>query len=364
MTAIERLIRDEIARDGFMTLQRYVALVTGHPVHGYYASAEPFGRAGDFVTAPEISQVFGELIGLALGQAWADQGSPARALLAELGPGRGTLMRDALRALRIVPGAPAALAVHLVEASARLRAIQAETLADAAPVWHTAIGDVPDAPLFLIANEFLDALPAHVLVRRGADWHERTVTVDGTGAFVPGETPCPSGMAARLPASWGAATDGAIGEWAPLRAEAVATIAGRIVRHGGCALLIDYGAAASGPAGDTLQAVRAHRPWPILAEPGTADLTSQVDFAPLLDAARAAGAAAWGPLPQGTFLLALGAEARFDALAHSKDADAVVALVRARRRLLHPAAMGEAFKVMAITPRTAPPPPGFAHPPA
>lgn len=362
MTPAEALIRDEIARTGPMPLQRYVAIATGHPQHGYYASAEPFGRGGDFVTAPEISQVFGEVIGLALGQAWLDQGAPRQAVLAELGPGRGTLMKDILRALRIVPEAAAELNVHLVETSARLRAVQAETLAGVAPAWHDIVADLPDRPTYLVANEFLDALPAHGLVRRDGGWSERAVGIDGAGDLALVAIPCPPALANALPATWRDADEGAIGEWAPLRIEAVTAIAERVARQGGLALLIDYGAAARGPAGDTHQAVRGHRPWPLLADAGTADLTSQVDFAPLVAAAEAAGAAAFGPLPQGPFLQALGAEARFDTLAHGRDPAAVIDLVRARRRLLHPAAMGEAFKVLAIAPRSAPPPPGFPPP--
>lgn len=358
MSGLGDLVRDEIRAHGPMGVARYMALALGHPRHGYYATRDPLGAAGDFTTAPEISQVFGELVGLCLGQAWLERGAPAPALLVELGPGRGTLMKDALRALgRALPPAEAAFAVHLVETSGPLRARQRAALGGR-PTWHERLEDVPEGPLFLIANEFLDALPVRQFVRRGGRWAERRIDVDGAGrlAFVeaPAAGPGTPAPGRREPA------EGAVHEQAPAREAVVAGIARRIAGRGGLALLVDYGDAPIGATGDTLQAVRGHRSVSPLDEPGTADLTTQVDFAALRRAAEAAGAAALGPLPQGAFLEALGAGARTEALIRA-GGDAA-SLRGALRRLTAPDAMGTLFKVMALARPGDPPPPGFPSP--
>ena len=359
MTALAERLRRRIALEGPITIADYMADCLLHPVHGYYATRDPLGAAGDFTTAPEISQMFGEMIGLALAQVWVDQGRPAPVTLAELGPGRGTLMADILRATGAVPGFRAAVEVHLVEASPALRAVQADTLAGAAPVWHDTVDSLPDAPTLAVANEFFDALPVRQFQRDGAQWRERVVGLsDGALALgLAAPTTLPT-----LAAREGDVPDGGIVELRPAAAPVMATLAERIGRLGGAALVVDYGDAPSN--GDTFQAVRGHAPADPLAAPGAADLTAHVDFAALAQAARSGGAVAVaGPLPQGAFLERLGITARANALLETLEGPAREAHVAAHRRLTHPAEMGSLFKCLALTPRGRPPFPGFPHDP-
>ena len=342
MTPLGRIIAGRIAQDGPMRLDDYMRLCLLHPRHGYYPTRDPLGAAGDFVTAPEISQMFGEMVGLALAQAWLDQGSPAPFGLAELGPGRGTLMADILRAVRQVPGFCAGAQVALVEASPHLRALQRQRLGQVAHLDHA--GQLPDMPLFLVANEFFDALPIRQFQRMAGGWAERVVGLrDGALALALAQ-PAP------LPR---AGAEGEIWETCPEGPPVMAEIAGRIARHGGAALIIDYGNWDG--RGDSLQALRAHAFEGVLDHPGEADLTAHVDFAPLAAAALAAGAAVSAPVPQGEWLLSLGIAQRARRLADAGDGGAPDAL----ERLTGPAAMGQLFKAMAIFPRHAVPPPGF-----
>ncbi len=312
----------------------------------YYAGSDPFS---DFTTAPEIAQAFGELLGAWAAATWTAIGRPDPVLLVELGPGRGTLMADALRVLaRVAPACRAALRLHLVETSPRLRAEQAARLPDATATWHDSVADLPPGPMLLLANEFLDALPIRQLVRRGDAWMERHVA-DGRFAERPA---APLGIAA---------PDGEVVELGEAAQRLVATLAGRIARDGGAALFLDYGAA--GPAaGDSLQALRDGRPADPLADPGRADLTAHVDFAALAGAARAAGAWSWGPVAQGDLLARLGLHERTAALARAAP-DRAAALHAAARRLADPDAMGTLFKALAIGRRSGGPPPGFDPPP-
>src|ERR1043166_1726468 len=291
-----------------------MGLCLGHPVHGYYTTRDPFGRGGDFVTAPEISQMFGELIGLWAAAVWQAMGAPVRVALVELGPGRGTLMADALRAARVVPGFAAALNVHLIETSPVLQRRQQETLAGSAlPIaWHRELAAVPDSPLIVIANEFFDALPVQQAVKTESGWHERMV---GLGphdelAFALHPDPIP-GFAAFLPATLTSAPPRAVYEWRS--ADVAADLARRVAEQGGAVLVIDYGHAESA-LGDTLQAVGRHGFADPLASPGELDLTAHVDFAALARTAQAVGARVHGPLAQGAFLPRLGIEARAAAL--------------------------------------------------
>ncbi|MGI3776085.1 MAG: SAM-dependent methyltransferase [Janthinobacterium lividum] len=309
----------------------------------YYARTDPFS---DFATAPEIAQAFGELLGAWAAATWDAIGRPDPVLLVELGPGRGTLMADALRVLaRVAPAFRAALRLHLVETSPRLRAEQAARLPDAGATWHDAVSGLPPGPMLLLANEFLDALPIRQLVRRGAVWMERHVA---DGRFV--EHPAaPLGIAA---------PDGEVVELGEAAQRLVAALAGRIASDGGAALFLDYGAA--GPAaGDSLQALRDARPADPLTDPGHADLTAHVDFAALAGAAWAAGARSWGPVPQGELLARLGLHERTAALARAAP-DRAAALHDAAARLADPDAMGTLFKALAIGRRSDGPPPGFA----
>jgi len=310
----------------------------------YYAERDPYA---DFTTSPEVTQVFGELLGLWAAIAWDAMGRPDPVLLLECGPGRGTLMADALRAIESV-AAPfrAALRVHLVETSPSLREQQAARIPDA--TWHDALADVPPGPLILLANEFLDALPIRQFVRRGAGWAERFVN---GGDFV--EQPAtPLGLDA---ASVG---DGAIMELCEPARAVVDHVARRVVRDGGIALFLDYGPSESAP-GDSLQALCRGRPASPLDGPGDADLTAHVDFAALARTARTAGAAVHGPVPQGLFLTRIGLFQRTGRLARTQPPARAAVLMQAAQRLAEPDRMGRLFKAMAISHPTLPCPAGF-----
>ena len=308
----------------------------------YYASHDPFA---DFTTAPEISQAFGEVLGLWAAVTWQAMGSPKHVLLAEAGPGRGTLMADALRAIgRMVPDFAAALTVHLVETSPTLRAEQAARVPGA--VWHDDVASLPAGPLLLLANEFLDALPIRQFRRRGEGWTEHFVA-DGALVEQPAEAP---GLAAG---------EGEIVERCDVGHAIVAGLATRIAAHGGAALFIDYGPEHSAP-GDSLQALRNGEPADPLVDPGMADLTAHVDFAGLAATARQAGAAVQGPVPQGVFLTRLGLVQRSGALARSRLPAGASAIMQAASRLIEPHAMGRLFKAMAVCHPGLPPLPGFS----
>lgn len=314
----------------------------------YYAGRDPLGASGDFTTAPEISQMFGELCGLWLAQAWRDAGAPSPFALAEAGPGRGTLMADILRAGASVPGFVDAARVHLVETSPTLRKAQAERLARHGPVWHDRLETVPEIPLFLIANEFFDALPIRQFRYSLEGWRERMVGAEGEALVFGLSPPLPDiPMAQEAPL-------GTIREICPAGLGVAAQLGERLGRDGGAALIVDYGylGAASG---DTLQALRHHTPADPLLAPGEADLTAHVDFPAL---AGAAGIPALATT-QGAFLEALGIGARAAALTR-RHPERAAEIEAARERLTGPQAMGALFKVMALLPAGAPTPPGFA----
>lgn len=343
---LERTLSERLATPGGLTVAELMAAAADH-----YERHAVIGAAGDFTTAPEISQVFGELLGIWLAEAWLRQGRPDNSLLVELGPGRGTLIADLWQTLRVVPGCRDALDVHLVERSERLRAQQRAALTDAdvVPVFHDVVHTLPDRPLLLVANEFLDALPAHQLVRRASGWLERAVVRAADGPRWT-EQPAPPDLAAAAERATTAATAGAIVEIAPLRSAVVAEVAARIRRFGGAALFIDYGGFGAAT-GDTLQAVRAHAAVDVLSTLGTADLSTAVAFGPLVEVARDAGCTVVGPIPQGAFLRALGLEVRALKLAHAQArAEDRAAVFAAARRLSDADAMGELFKVLAILP--------------
>jgi len=358
---LKAVLAGEIAARGPLSVARFMELALGHPTFGYYRCQDPLGAAGDFVTAPEISQTFGEILGLWLAQAWADLGRPAPVRLVELGPGRGALLADLLRATARVPGFHAALALHLVETSPRLRRLQAARLAGWQPGWHERFAEIPDGPMLLIANEFLDALPVHQLVRTADGWRERVVGFGGSGELTFQEAPEPTLLAEKLVASERAAP-WAVAEVSPARAALAGQIGARIAGAGGIALLIDYGAWAEGPTGDTLQAVRGHAACDPLARPGEADLSTQVDFRALAEAAAAGGAVVYGPVPQGTFLRAFGIEARLLRLLERAPPERRRDLRAGLFRLVDPSAMGELFKVLVLAQKGAPLPPGFHAP--
>ncbi len=353
MSLREQLI-ERISQNGPLTIADYMAECLLHPVHGYYTTRNPFGSAGDFTTAPEISQMFGELTGLALAQCWLDQGQPSSFTLAELGPGRGTLMADILRATRGIPGFHEAAQIFLVEASAALRKIQAETLAGYAPIWADSIEDLPQAPVFLIANEFFDALPIRQFIRDGDGWRERLIGCEnGSLTFGLGQTASQPALQYRLDDT----KDGDLVELCSASTPIMATVSQRIRDHGGAALIVDYGDWRS--LGDTFQAVHSHKATDPLTDPGASDLTAHVDFESLASAARAAGISHTRLSTQGVFLERLGITARAQSLASSVVGDELELLVSAHRRLTHPDEMGNLFKVLGLYPAHAAPPPGL-----
>lgn len=362
MTALKAELVRLIADEGPIPVSRYMALCLGHPRHGYYMTRDPFGAAGDFTTAPEISQMFGEMIGLWAAHLWQAMGAPSRLALIEIGPGRGTLMADMLRATRIVPGFHAAASVHLVETSPALRDIQAATLAGKAePVWHDRVETALDGPVIVIANELLDALPLDQFVMTREGWRERLVGLDGEGklAFGLGDVlggELLSGEA--FPAMTG--QEGAVREQPAAALRLVSEVAGHVARYGGGGLFIDYGSLHSG-FGDTLQAMRRHAFVDPLAESGEADLTVHVDFARMAQAALRAGAAVHGPVRQGDFLLALGLAERAQALSGKATPEQAQAIGAGFDRLTERGemGMGDLFKVLGLSHPALPPLPGF-----
>lgn len=342
----------QIADAGPITLADFMAQALLHPTKGYYSTRDPLGAGGDFTTAPEISQMFGEVIGLCLAQSWLDQGAPDPFVLAELGPGRGTLMCDILRATARVPGFHHAARIVLVEASQVLAQQQRRALAEYDVRWVDAMAQVPDGPIWLVANEFFDALPIRQFQRDGAGWRERCVGVD-TDQLTFGLSPV--GPQPALDHRLEDTKDGDLVELCAQGGAITGDIGARIATHGGAALIIDYGDWRS--LGDTFQALRAHAPVDPLAAPGDADLTAHVDFEALSIAA--APAAFTRLTPQGVFLERLGITARARALAAELTDTALEAHIAAHQRLTHPMEMGNLFKVLGLYPATAAPPPGL-----
>ena len=337
------LIRDEIARDVFMRIDRYMSLCLMHPQFGYYTRRDPFGKTGDFVTAPEVSQMFGEMIGLWLAQVWQDQGAPSATLL-ELGPGRGTLMADVLRVCGKIPGFRERVSVRLIEQSPHLAALQKSALAWPRIDWRPTIADLPDEPIYLIANEFFDALPIRQAERIDDIWLERVIRFTDS-QLRPGHAPLDVSVARRLPKI---ARDGEVAEWSEASQRIAATLGGHIAAHGGAGLIVDYGN--NGGSGDTLQAVKDHEYCSTLNDPGSADLSAHVDFAAIADAAVPAKAPPL--LEQGRFLAALGIGARAGQLAREADANKIA---DALDRLTSDQEMGSLFKVLGLRHPDSPP---------
>jgi NADH dehydrogenase [ubiquinone] 1 alpha subcomplex assembly factor 7 len=333
-----------------MPVWRYMELCLMHPQHGYYLSRDPLGREGDFTTAPEVSQMFGELLGLWAASVWKAMGSPPLLRLIEIGPGRGTMMSDALRALRILPPLHQALSIHLVEVNPVLRDKQKELLSGSHEIsWHDSIDDVAEGPSVIFANEYFDVLPVHQMVKHETGWHERTVELDGNGklAFGTAEEPVPH-FDALVPPLLRAAPVGAVFEWRP-DAE-IMKIARRVRDQDGAALIIDYGHLRS-DAGDTFQAIARHSYADPLKNPGQADLTAHVDFQALVRAAENIGARVHGPVPQGDFLRRLGIETRAVSLMAKATPEISGDIAGALRRLVDAGSggMGQMFKVLAVS---------------
>jgi len=346
LSEIKKLIKSS----GSMPVWRYMELCLTHPQHGYYLSRDPLGREGDFTTAPEVSQMFGELLGLWSASVWKAIGSPPLLRLIELGPGRGTMMADALRALRVLPPLYQALSVHLVEINPVLREKQNATLSGVRNIaWHDSIDEVPDGPAIILANEYFDVLPIHQVVKRETGWHERVVEIDGDGNLVFGAAtePMPR-FEVLLPPLVRAAPVGAVFEWRP-DAE-IMKITTRVRDQGGAALIIDYGHLRS-DAGDTFQAIARHSFTDPLKNPGQADVTAHVDFQALVRAAEDLGARVHGPVPQGEFLKRLGIETRAVTLMAKTTHEVSEDISAALKRLIGGGrgGMGSMFKVLAIS---------------
>ncbi|MGE5503496.1 MAG: class I SAM-dependent methyltransferase [Actinomycetota bacterium] len=360
-TPLAGLLAERIRARGPISVAEYMAEALGHPEHGYYIRRDPFGRRGDFTTAPEVSQMFGELVGLWAAVVWQMMGAPGRVVLAEMGPGRGTLMSDLLRAAATVAPFRAAAEIHLVETSPHLRRRQEKTLAGHAVTWHDRFDQLPDGPMILVANELFDALPIRQFEKRAGIWRERLVGLGDTGEFefIPGPEAAPPLDQSMLDD----AQDGSVAEWGEAGRALAAAMGARLARQGGAALIVDYGYDRSG-IGDTLQAVRKHRFHPVLHDPGDADLTAHVDFAGLAESA--APSRAWGPVSQARFLTRLGIEARAAMLQRAAQPTVAADIAGQLQRLIDPAEMGTLFRVLALADPALPAPPGLeqGNPPA
>ncbi|MEO1240591.1 MAG: SAM-dependent methyltransferase [Pseudomonadota bacterium] len=358
----ERLIQ-LIKLKGPITIADYMADALGHPHDGYYMSRQAIGADGDFTTAPEISQIFGELIGLWLVETWRAMGSPKPFNLVELGPGRGVLMADILRAARLRPEFTRSAQVWLLEQSGRLRHEQQKRLrsSEVKPLWADSFADIPAAPTLIVANEFFDCLPIRQFRRVDNGWREQLVglTPDGERlGFVLGNTPPPADYGLPDPSE---SREGDVFEKSFASQEFISDICTLFDEENGAALIIDYGHMQSG-LGDTLQAVRNHEYWPPLSSPGLADITAHVDFEAMTRAIIDNGASVHGPVTQGTFLERLGLGLRVEMLCKGKKAEDAQAIRTSAARIASPDQMGEIFKILAITSPSLPPPAGFSTP--
>ncbi|CCV08813.1 conserved hypothetical protein [Mesorhizobium metallidurans STM 2683] len=357
MTRLKTRIAELIDATGPIPVSEYMALCLFDPEDGYYTTREPFGAAGDFVTAPEISQMFGELVAIWLYEAWRATGRPLPVIIAEIGPGRGTLMKDMLRTLsRLDTALTAGASFAMIETSPRLTGIQRQTLAGTSATirWHEAIDTLPRTPLLIVGNELFDAVPIRQFVHAGTGWRERMIGLDDTGGlrFFAGAGSVDPTL---LPDDAEEAPQGAIAEIAPARTALMATISERLARLGGAGLFLDYGHLQPG-IGDTLQALRKHDHEDVLANPGEADLTAHVDFAALAAIVRAHGLDAH-LATQGEFLVRMGLLERAGRLGANASEAAREKIAGEVERLAGPQAMGELFKVLAVLPT------GIAVPP-
>ena len=360
MSNLLRILRQRIAHQGPLTVADYMAEALGHLEHGYYMKNDPFGAGGDFTTAPEISQMFGELIGIWCAVSWQQMDAPEKFNLVEIGPGRGTLMADILRAGGNLPGFIDAMDLYLVETSPVLQGLQAKTLADA-PVqssWKQYFTEIPEGPLILVANELFDALPVRQFESTANGWVERLINFDDADTLVWRQGSENPATASFIPGPLKDEPAGSLYEMSSAGLSLMASIGNAIASHGGTALIIDYGHSET-TCGDTLQAVKNHQFYDFLADPGDADLTAHVDFQALKETAEQAGAAAFGPVTQGDYLRRLGIEPRaqqLESVATSRQKEDVR---EALERLTSADEMGTLFKVLAIAHPDQPRPEGF-----
>ena len=351
MNSLSSILSERIRTEGPFRFDNYMQLCLTHPEYGYYSGKEPFGADGGFTTAPEISQMFGELIGLSLAMTWKYQNEPAPFTVAELGPGRGTLMADALRATKKVAGFNENCSVHLVETSYKLRNLQKNMINHEDIVWHQCVETLPNQPLFLVANEFFDALPVRQVMRNGSKWHERYVGFACDTFFDTFDSPkeFPE-LSHRLNDT----RDGDVVEFSPVAMKIAKHIGEILQTYGGVAIIVDYGDWRS--LGDTIQSVRSHRGSCPLEMPGMADISAHVDFEALASSSPSAHSRL---TPQYLYLERLGINARTQILETSLTGNALKEHIAAHRRLTHKSEMGNLFKVMALYPQDAAPPPGL-----
>jgi NADH dehydrogenase [ubiquinone] 1 alpha subcomplex assembly factor 7 len=348
---LAQLIADRIRQEGPMSIADYVGMALGHPEHGYYISQENIiGAKGDFTTAPEISQMFGEMIGLWLVDAWLQSGKPENIKLIELGPGKGTLAADVLRTVSAWPEFKATMTLHLVETSPRLRQKQFEVLKAWQPTWYDRLEEIPVGPCFIISNEFFDALPVHQLEKTAHGWEERRIGWnEERQEFFFTTAPLSFDVTPLMPGDFLNAAEGSVFETSPVELSVLEEMCRRIAEYGGAGLIVDYGHVAPG-LGDTLQAVSKHKYSNVLENPGLKDLTAHVDFGMFKMVAEQA-VRVHGPVEQGEFLKSLGIIQRAETLCaratknQRKDIDAAL------HRLTAPTAMGGLFKVMGLTPK-------------
>jgi NADH dehydrogenase [ubiquinone] 1 alpha subcomplex assembly factor 7 len=360
MNALGRAIAARIRAAGPVSVADFMAEALTHPRLGYYRRGDPLGAKGDFITAPEISQIFGELIGLWLVDGWQRLGQPTPVCLVELGPGRGTLMADALRAAKLRPEFLAAIRLHLIESSPGLRERQGTALAAAAPQWHEGLETVPSGPILLIANEFFDALPIRQFERTGEGWCERMIGLDDSGErFRWMLAPPTPAVEALLCEEEKTAPVGTVIEVSPAARGLAAVLGARVAAASGVALIIDYGHDGEGH-GNTLQAISQHARTDPLDNAGEVDLTAHVHFGALARAAATVGAETYGPVPQGDFLKAIGIEIRADRLCANAAPAQAEAIRSGVKRLIDAEEMGTLFRAMAITSPGFGPPAGFA----
>jgi NADH dehydrogenase [ubiquinone] 1 alpha subcomplex assembly factor 7 len=358
MAELAATIARRIRREGPLSLAAFMAIALHDPEDGYYARHDPLGAAGDFITAPEISQIFGELIGLWCADLWRQIGRPQSVILAELGPGSGALLEDFLRAAAILPEFRRALDLYLVEASPVLRARQQRRMGSVEAHFIASVDALPPGPLLLVANEFLDALPIRQLVRGRVEWAERLVALDAGDRLVFADGPENPTLTLLVPPALRTQPPGTVVEICPAAVALAAALGERLATQPGAALFVDYGYFPSAP-GATLAALRRHAAAGVLDDPGSADLSAHVDFGAFAAAAQAPGAVVQGPVAQGRFLAALGAEARLAKLSAGASEAQRGALTGGLERLIDPAQMGNLFKVLALTSPGLPAPAGF-----
>lgn len=342
------IIRRRIETLGPMDLGEYMALCLGHPQHGYYMTRDPFGPHGDFITAPEISQMFGEMIGLWLADLWIKFDRPDPFLLIECGPGRGTLMADIMRATAALPGFHQAAKLHLMEMSPILREAQSQKLSRYGAVWFHDFEALPASiPAFIVANEFLDALPVRQLVRTKGQWRERVVSLTGDGTFFLREKEADPSILAHVPHPLLKGGDEGIVEVSPVLNQYMKSVHNLLIKQKGIGLFIDYGHVVSA-FGETVQAVRSHRFTSIFDTPGFADITAHVDFENILYRAYADGLIVHGPVTQGAFLKELGIEVRAEKLFNNANEAQKKEILDGLKRLIDTDQMGTLFKVLAL----------------